>query len=87
MFAIEFVAVRDTCEPHVVEKITSNVARLVDADKVAKSLLEKVRHKRRPTPPDGYQIRAHDGRVVLRFLDRSPSGAVESRKANLTSEC
>jgi hypothetical protein len=88
MFEIEYVAVRDTGEPQVVEKMTSNFVRLVDADKIAKSLLEKVRHKRRSTPPDGYQIRAHDGRVVLRFLDRRrPADAGESRKANSTSEC
>ena len=88
MFEIEFVAVRDVGEPEVVEKVTSNLVRLVDADKTAKSLLEKVRHKRRSTPPDGYQIRAHDGRVVLRFMDRRrPADARETRKANLTSEC
>jgi hypothetical protein len=39
MFAIEFVPVRGRTEPEVVEKITSNVARLVDADETAKSLL------------------------------------------------
>jgi len=71
MFAIEFVAVRDRHEPEVVEKMTSNVARLVDADKTAKSLLEKVRQKRLATPPDGYRIRAHDGRIIFRFLDVS----------------
>jgi hypothetical protein len=70
MFAIEFVAVRDRYEPEVVETMTTNVARLVDADKTAKSLLEKVRQKRRATPPDGYQIRAHDGRVALRWWER-----------------
>jgi hypothetical protein len=69
MFEIEFVAVRDTGEPRVVEKMTSNFVRLVDADKTAKALLEKVRSKRRP-PPDGYQIRARDGRLVLRVLER-----------------
>jgi len=67
MFAIEFVAVRDRHEPEVVEKVTSNVARLVDADKTAKSLFEKVRQKRHATPPDGYRIRAHDGRIALRW--------------------
>ena len=70
MFAIEFVAVRDRHEPEVVETMTTNVARLVNADKTAKSLLEKVRQKRRATPPDGYQIRAHDGRVALRWWER-----------------
>lgn len=70
MFEIEFVAVRDTGEPQVVEKVTSNLALLVDADKTAKSLLEKVRRKQRAPPPDGYQIRARDGRVVFRFLER-----------------
>jgi hypothetical protein len=69
-FEIEFVAVRDAGEPQVVEKITSNLVRLVDPDKTAKSLLEKARHKRRRVPLDGYQIRAHDRRVVLRFLER-----------------
>jgi hypothetical protein len=69
MFEIEFIAVRDSHEPEVVEKMTSNVARLADADKTAKSLLEKVRQKRRATPPDGYRIRAHDGRVIFRFLE------------------
>jgi len=67
MFAIEFVAVRDRHEPEVVEKMTSNVTQLVDADKIAKSLLEKVRQKRHATPPDGYRIRAHDGRIALRW--------------------
>jgi hypothetical protein len=70
MFEIEYVAVLDGGEPLVVEKITSNFVRLVDADKTAKSLLEKVRRKRRALPADGYQIRARDGRVVLRFLER-----------------
>jgi hypothetical protein len=69
MFEIEYVAVRDTGEPLVVEKVTSNLVRLVDADKTAKALLEKVRRKRFATPPDGYRIRARDGRVVLRFLE------------------
>jgi ABC-type hemin transport system substrate-binding protein len=67
MFAIEFVAVRDRHEPEVVEKMTSNVTQLVDVDKTAKSLLEKVRQKRHATPPDGYRIRAHDGRIALRW--------------------
>ena len=70
MFEIEFVAVRGGSEPEVVEKMTSNVARLVDADRAAKALLEKVRQKRHATPPDGYRIRAHDGRVIFRFLAR-----------------
>jgi hypothetical protein len=69
MFEIEFVAVRGT-QAEVVEKMTTASARLVDADKLAKLLLEKVRQKRRKMPPDGYQIRANDGRVVLRFLER-----------------
>jgi len=67
MFEIEFVAVRGGSEPAVVEKMTSNVARLVDADKTAKSLFEKVRQKRHATPPDGYRIRARDGRIALRW--------------------
>ena len=70
MFEIEFVAVRGGSEPEVVEKMTSNVARLVDADKTAKLLLEKVRQKRQATPPDGYRIRAHDGRIALRWWER-----------------
>jgi hypothetical protein len=70
MFAIEFVAVRDRGEPEVVERMTSNVARLVDADKTAKSLLETVRQKRPATPPDGYRIRAHDGRIALSWWER-----------------
>jgi hypothetical protein len=70
MFEIEFVAVRDIGEPQVVEKVISNFVRLADADKTAKSLLEKVRHKPRATLPDGYLIRARDGRVVLRFLEQ-----------------
>jgi predicted MPP superfamily phosphohydrolase len=41
MFEIEYVAVRDGSEPLVVEKVTADVVRLVDADKTAKSLLEK----------------------------------------------
>ena len=45
MFEIEYVAVRDSGEPLVVEKVTSNSCSL-DADKIAKSLLEKVRRKR-----------------------------------------
>jgi hypothetical protein len=70
MFEIEYVAVRDPDKPLVVEKVICKVVRLVDADKTAKTLLEKVRRKRRAPPPDGYQIRARDGRVVLRFLER-----------------
>jgi len=70
MFEIQFVAVRDVGEPQVVEKVTSNFVQLVDADKTAKALLEKVRHKRRAILPDGYLIRARDGRVVLRFLEQ-----------------
>jgi hypothetical protein len=70
MFEIEFVAVHDGREPEVVEKMTSNVALLVDADKAAKSLLEKVRQKRQATPPDGYRIRATDGRIALRWWKR-----------------
>ena len=74
MFEIEFVAVRDVGEPQVVEKVTSNFVQLADADKIAKSLLEKVRRKPRAILPDGYLIRARDGRVVLRFLGhRSPA--------------
>jgi len=69
MFVIEFVAVRDRREPEVVEEMTSNVARLVDADKTAKSILENVRQKRHATPPDGYRIRAHDGHVALRWWE------------------
>jgi hypothetical protein len=67
---IESVAVRDSGEPLVVEKATSNFGQLVDADKTATALLEKVRRKRRAPPPDGDQIEARDGRVVLRFLER-----------------
>ena len=52
------------------EKVTSNLGLLVDADKTAKSLPEKVRFKRRAPLPDGYQIRARDGRMVFRFLER-----------------
>jgi hypothetical protein len=70
MFAIEFVAVRGRSEPEVVEKITSNVARLVDADKTAKSLLEKVRQERHATALDGYQIRDSGGRIALRWWER-----------------
>jgi hypothetical protein len=70
VFEIEFVAVRGGSEPEVVEKMASAAARLIDADKTAKLLLEKVRQKRRTMPPDGYQIRTDDGRVVLRFLAR-----------------
>jgi len=70
MFEIEFVAVRDEGEPQVLEKVTSRFVQLVEADKTAKSLLERVRHKRRAPTPDGYQIRARDGRVVVRYLER-----------------
>ena len=70
MFAIEFVALRGRSEPEVVEKMTSNVARLIDADKTAKLLLEQVRQKRPATPPDGYRIRAHDGHIALRWWER-----------------
>jgi hypothetical protein len=70
MFAIEFVAVRGRREPEVVEKMTSSAPRLVDADKTAKALLEKARQKRHSTSPDGYRIRAHDGRTVLRWWQR-----------------
>jgi len=70
MFQIEFVAVREVGEPQVVEKVTSNFVLLVDADKAAKSLLEKVRQKRQATPPDGYRIRARDGRIALRWWER-----------------
>ena len=70
MFEIEYVAARDPDKLLVVEKVTSKVVRLVDADKTAKTLFEKVRRKRRSPPPDGYQIRARDGRVVFRFLER-----------------
>ena len=69
MFAIEFVAVRGRSKPEVVKKLTSNVARLVDADKIAKVLLGEKLHEGH-APPDGYQIRANDGRVVFRFLER-----------------
>jgi len=69
MFAIEFVALRGRSEPEVVEKMTSNVARLIDADKTAKLLLEQVRQKRHATPPDGYRIRAHDGHIALRWWE------------------
>ena len=69
MFKIEFVAVHASTRAEVVEKMTTAAARLVDADKTAKLLLERVRQKRRTMPPDGYQIRAHDGRVVFRFLE------------------
>jgi hypothetical protein len=70
MFAIEFLAVRGRGKPEVVEKRTSNVSRLVDADKTAKSLLEKMRQERRAAPPDGYRIRAHDGHIALRWWER-----------------
>ena len=76
MFEIEFVALRDVGEPQVVEKVTSNFVRLVDADRTAKSLLENVRQKSQATLPDGYLIRARDGRVVLRFFGhRSPASS------------
>jgi len=76
MFEIEFVAVRDEGEPQVLEKVTSKFVQLVEADKTAKILLEKVRRKRRAVTLDGYQIRARDGRVVLRYLEplRAQSG-------------
>jgi hypothetical protein len=70
MFAIEFVAVLGRREPEVVEKMTSSASRLVDADKTAKAPLEKARQKRHATSPDGYRIRAHDGRTVLRWWQR-----------------
>ena len=70
MFEIEYIAGRDPDKLLVIEKVTSKVVRLVDADKTAKTLLEKVRRKRGSLQPDGYQIRARDGRVVLRFLER-----------------
>jgi hypothetical protein len=73
MFEIEFVAVRDEGEPQVLETVTSNFVQLVEADKKAKALLERVRRKRRALTPDGYQIRARDGRVVLRYLERPRS--------------
>jgi hypothetical protein len=70
MFAIELAAVHGSTQTEVVEKMTTAAAQLVDADKTAKLLLEKVRQKRRATPSDGYQIRAHDGHVALRWWER-----------------
>jgi hypothetical protein len=70
MFEIEFVALHARSGPEVVEKMTSNVARLIDADKTAKLLLEQVRQKRHATPPDGYRIRTHDGHIALRWWER-----------------
>jgi len=67
MFAIELVAVHGRREPEVLRKMTSSVARLVDADKAAKSLFEKMRREQHTVPPDGYQIRAHDGNISLRW--------------------
>jgi hypothetical protein len=84
MFEIEFVAVRDVGEFQVVEKVTSNFVRLADADKSAKSLLEKVRHKARATLPDGYQIRARDGRVVLRFLGHQSTPRIPETRRQST---
>src|SRR5579862_5238538 len=69
MFEIEFVTARDAGEPQVVETVTSNFVQLAEADKIAKSLLEKARHEPRGMSPNGYLIRAADGRVVLRFWD------------------
>jgi hypothetical protein len=80
MFPIEFVAVRERSEPEVVETFNSNFTEATQVpavEKAAKSLLEKLRRERRATSPDGFRIRAVDGKVVYRFIDdqsnRSPS--------------
>ncbi len=73
MFTIEFVALSDRSEPEVVETFNSNFTEATQVpavEKTAKFLFEKLRQKPRAPPPDGYQIRAIDGRVVYRFWER-----------------
>jgi hypothetical protein len=72
MFKIELVALRDRSEPEVVETFNSNFTEATQVpavEKTAKFLLENLRRERRATPPDGFQIRAVDGKVVCRFMD------------------
>jgi len=83
MFEIEFVTARDAGEPQVLETVTSNFVQLAEADKIAKSLLEKARHEPRGMSPDGYLIRAADGHVVLRFWD---TGAPQPAPLNAGDE-
>jgi len=70
MFTIEYVIVRRSKHPRVVERMVSEAVRLVYADRVAKSLLDSVRERRPETPPDGYQILDNEQHVVLRSWQR-----------------
>jgi hypothetical protein len=70
-FVIELVVLRGRSQPEVVETFNSNFTEFTQipaVEKTAEFLLEKLRRERRATPPDGFRIRAVDGRVVYRFL-------------------
>ena len=70
MFAIEIVTVRAGKEPLVIDRATSVVSSVDDADRSAQSLLDKARRMRPHSPPNGYRIIDGHGAVVVRSWER-----------------
>jgi len=70
MFTIEIVITRGKDQPEVIERMTSEATRLIDANNIAKSLLKTVRERHPGAMPDGYQILSHDGRILVRSWER-----------------
>lgn len=65
MFTIEFVVVHRPAR-EIIEEAEFGGTSLADADDCARSQLLDVRRRRPAMLPDGYQIRDHSGKVVLR---------------------
>lgn len=70
MFTIEFVTVRGRDYPGIVERTKSTAHNLSVAEQTARGLLNGVRHRFPDNPPDGFQIVAEDGMVMLRSWER-----------------
>ena len=64
MFAIEILITRAGKEPLVIDRATSAVASIDDAERSAQDLLEKTRRMRPHSPPNGYRIIDGHGTVV-----------------------
>ena len=64
MFAIEIVIVRPGKDPLVIDRATLAASSIDDADRGARTLLERAQRMRPHNPPNGYRIIDGNGAVV-----------------------
>ena len=68
-FIIEFII--DEGVQIVIERKTSQVANLSEAERDARSWLPELQRRHETTPPNGFHIR-NNGRIVLRYRSAAP---------------